>query len=147
MVTDIVHPDQLHILGVRIDQKRILVDHVQMPFRCSRIFREGEDVRIFLDKVIEDVPFAVDLGGALVDVVERPYVVEATGVVLVVVCQQDGIKMAEIVRKHLHPEIRPGVHEDVQPFIFNEHRGADTLVLCVRRFAHVALAADDRNSL
>ena len=121
MVADIVHPDQLHVLRVRVDQKRILVDHVEMPFGRSGVFREGEDVGIFLDQLVEDVPLAVDLGGALVDVVERAHVIKTSSVVLVVVCQQDGVKVAEIVGEHLHPEVRPGVHEDAKPLIFNKH--------------------------
>lgn len=132
MVADIVHPDQLHVLCVRIDQKRILVNDMQMPLRGSGVFRESEDVGIFLDKIVEDVPLAIDLGGALVDVVERAHVIKASSVVLVVVCQQDGVKVAEIMGEHLHPEVRPGVHEDAKPLIFNKHGRAEPLVPCVR---------------
>ena len=39
---------------------------MQMPLRGSGVFRESEDVGIFLDKIVEDVPLAIDLGGALV---------------------------------------------------------------------------------
>ena len=132
MVADIVHPDQLHVLRVRVDQKRILVDHVEMPFGRSGVFREGEDVGIFLDQLVEDVPLAIDLGGALVDVVERAHVIKASSVVLVVVGQQDGVKVAQVVGEHLHPEVRPGVHEDAKPLIFNKHGRAESLVPCVR---------------
>ena len=132
MVADIVHPDQLHVLRVRVDQKRILVDHVEMPFGRSGVFREGEDVGIFLDQLVEDVPLAVDFGGALVDVVERAHVIKASSVVLVVVCQQDGVQVAQVVGEHLHPEVRPGVHEDAKPLIFNKHGRAEPLVPCVR---------------
>jgi hypothetical protein len=117
-----MYPYELTVFCVGIYQERFVIDNVQVPFRGARILREPEYVRIFTDQVFLYPVFAIYFRSPPVDVVERTDVVEPSGVVLVVVGQEDGVKMAEIVPKHLHPEIRPCVDQYLQAPVFHIRR-------------------------
>ena len=91
MVTDIVYPDKFLAGNVLPDNERVFIYDMQVPFRSSGVLRELEHIGIFPDQVLKHILFAVDLACASVDVVQRPDVVKATSVVLVVVGEQNGI--------------------------------------------------------
>ena len=146
-VADIVDPDQLFRIVVRLHDERFLSDDVHVPFRGSGILRKGEDIGIFPDQVAQDILFAVDFGRTPVDIVQRTHVVQSAGVVFVIVRQKNGIQMMHFLREHLHPEIRTCVHKDVQPGIFDKRRCPEPLVPGVRRAADRTVASDDRNAL
>ena len=128
MIPHIVHPDEFLVFRIRENEERLLVNHVQMPFWRTGVFRERKHIRIFIYEVAEHIFFAIDFSGAAGDVVQRPYIVQAASVVLVIVSEQYCIQMTQVRAKHLHPEIRPGIHENLQSAIFNECGCSETLV-------------------
>ena len=67
--------------------------------------------------------------------------------VFVVVREEDGVQVADTLRKHLGAEIRAGIHQDVEAVVLHEGRRAEALVPLVGRLAHGALAADDGHAL
>ena len=127
-VADIMHPDQFPRFRFRIEDERPLVDQVDVPFRSAGIFFFGERITVFRLQRPEDFRFAVDFDGASAGVVEGTDIIQPSRMVLMIVSQENGVGVADACPEHLAPEIRSDVDEDAQPAIFDENRGAETLV-------------------
>ena len=146
-VAGVMDPDQFPGLPFGIDDERLLVNQMDMPFRRSGVFLFGKRVAVFAAEGIEHFPFAVDFHAAAVDVIERAHVVQSARMVFVVVGQQDGVQVAEPGPEHLAAEIRSGVDEDLQAAVFHIDRGAQPFVPGIGAAAPLAGAADDRDPL
>jgi len=83
------------------DYERTVIYGVDMPFRRPGILVLREGVAVLDFERVEDPVLALNLNRAPVDVVERTHVIQAPGVVLVVVCQEYGVKMPNSRCKHL----------------------------------------------
>ena len=87
VVADVMDPDELFVGGVFAENEGVFIDDVKHPFRGSGILRELEDVGIFPDQVLKDIPLAIDLSRSAVNIIERPHIIEPACVVFMVVCQ------------------------------------------------------------
>ena len=67
--------------------------------------------------------------------------------VLVLVCQQDGVEMPHARTQHLVTEIGPGIDDDAHAVRFDHRRSAQAVVAPVRRSADLAATPDDGHAL
>ena len=146
-IADVMDPFQVAGVLQGGDAERLLVDDMHVPFGRAGVFVFGEGIRVIVPQRLQHLGLAIDLHGLLVDIVERPHVVQAARMVLVLVRQQDGVQVADPFRKHLHPEVRACVDEHLEPLVLHERRRPEPLVMRILRPAHRALAPDDRNPL
>lgn len=81
------------------------------------------------------------------DIIERSDVVHSGSVVLMLMCEQYGIKALDVLPEHLLPEIRAGVDDDRFPARLYQHRCPKPLVAGIGGTADLALAGNNRNTL
>ena len=142
-----MHPFQDAVISRWVHAERTFVDEVDAPFRRTGVFVLGEGVAVVVAQRIQHKRFAVDVHGLAVHVVEGTHVVDAAGVVLVVMSEQDGVQVADILCKHLGTEVGAGVHQDGEAVHVDECSAAEALVPRVGAAAGRAVAADDGNAL
>ena len=64
-----------------------------------------------------------------------------------VVGEQDGIQMPNVVRQHLRTEIGTCIYQDLQSVMLHQRRRPEPLVPRVSALANGTLAGDDRHPL
>ena len=67
---------------------------MDVPLRSTRVFLLGKCVGIFLPERFFDIGLAIDFCRKPLKVVEGADVVKSSGVVFVIVCQEDSVQMA-----------------------------------------------------
>ena len=105
-----MHPDQFSSV-IGNDSERGVSYQVDAPLRGSGILGIRERISEHDLECIQDLFFAIDVDGLAVDVVEGPDVIQSAGMVHVVVGQEYGIDVGDVLAQHLGAEIRTGVHE------------------------------------
>jgi hypothetical protein len=90
-----------------------------MPFRSSWIFLLGEGISVLHPESVFYIFLAIDFGSSFLEVIECPYVVKASRVVLVVVGEEDGVEMTYVLTQHLLPEVRSCIDEELHAFVFD----------------------------
>ena len=105
-----MHPYQFSSV-IGNDSERGVSYQVYAPLRGSGILGIRERITEHDFQGIQDLFLTIDVDGLAVDVVEGPDVIQSAGMVHVVVGQQDGIDMGDVLAQHLGAEIRTGVHE------------------------------------
>ena len=146
-IPHVVDPYEVARTGIGFHPERAVIDQVHVPLGRSGVFVLGEGVGVLGLDGPERFLFTEDLHGLLVDIIERPHVVQSARMVLVLVRQEDGIQVADPLCEHLHPEIRSCVDEKGHSFVFHEGRRPEPLVPRVRRPAYRTLARDNRHAL
>lgn len=67
----------------------------------------------------------------MLEEIERPYIVKPRNMVLVVMCDEDGVKVLHALAKHLLPEVRTGINAYRSVSAFNQNGSAQTFVAWV----------------
>ena len=147
MIAEARFPDEGALRGVGMDEEGLAPDAVDVPFRSAGVLLLGESVTVFAPERLLDVFLAIDVDGFGFQQVEGARVVQASGVVLVVVGEQDGIQVPDPCAQHLIAEIGAGVHQDRQSAVFHQGGGAQAFVTRVGGAADRAFAADHRYAL
>ena len=99
-----------------------LIAHTPIPEQVSALAAKlcyaKADVNALRERIsehdlecIQDLFFAIDVDGLAVDVVEGPNIIQSAGMVHVVVGQEYGIDVGDVLAQHLGAEIRTGVYE------------------------------------
>ena len=125
----------------------LVVDIVYIPIRSPGIFLFCKGISVFQPERFLYIRFAVYFGRAFFQIVEGSDVIKTSGVVLVIVCQQNSIQMGNIFSEHLLPEVRACVHEQLQTVIIHHNTGSEPFVPMVGTSAYFASAADHRHTL
>ena len=90
------------------------------PLRRPGILRLGESIRVVLPEGILDIFLAVYVDRVSLYEIESSDVIQPSGMVFMIVCQQYGIKMPDSLTEHLVTEIRAGVDQYRQSAVFNQ---------------------------
>ena len=83
----------------------------------------------------------------LVSEIERPDIVHANNVVVVLMSHQNGVERLHACPQHLLPEVGPAIHGDSLALKTHQRRRPKALIAWVGRSAYCATAADDRHAL
>ena len=141
-------PFQPVLDGVGMHQEGMRAVYVvDVELGSALVFDFHERIRVVPFQGVLHVFLAVDVDGMVLDQVERPHVVQASGVVLMVVGQEDGVYVADVLPQHLVAEIRASVHEYGEPAVFHQHGSAQPFVARVRGLADLAVASYHRHAL
>ena len=148
VVAEAVLPGEDVLVGVGMHRERgrRRVDQVHAPLRRAGILLLREGVAVLAAERRLHVGLAENVDGMGLRQVEGADVVQPARMVLMVVRQQDGIQMVHVVQQHLGAEIRPGIHQDGQTAVFDQHGGPQALVARIRRAADLAVAGDHRDA-
>ena len=111
-----------------INAERVLVNQVNVPFWGTWIAVLSEGIRIFLTEGILYVFLTIYLCRGLFKVVEGADIIETSGVVFVIVCQENGVQMSYSCTKHLLTEIRTGINKKSFAAIVHKDAGAQSLI-------------------
>ena len=134
--------------GVGVYGERVFsVNDMHVKFRGALVLYLGKCIRVFALEGVLDVFFAENADRVMVHQIECPYVIQASRVILVIVCQEDGIDMPDSRPEHLIPEVRTCVHENGKSSVLHECRCPQALVPRVLRSASCAVATYHRLSL
>ena len=118
-----------------------------MPLRCAGIFGFCKGIAIFHPERILYIFFAIYLTCASFKVIECADVIQSSCVVLMIVGEQDGIKVGHSLAEHLLSEIRTCIHENAQSLVIHENACAKPLVARVLAAAYITSASYHRHSL
>ena len=132
---------------VRSHRERVVIYRMDMPFRDTGVFLFRKGICVLFPQGFFYVFFTVYLCRKFFQIVERPDIIQASGMVLMVVGQKDGIEMPYPCPQHLVSEIRPGIHKYLQSSVFYECRRPQPLVSPVFRHTYFAAASYHRHSL
>ena len=91
-----------------------------MPLRRPRILGLREGVGIILPECVLDIFLTVYVDWMSLDEVERAYVIQPACMILMVVCQQYGVQVPDILTEHLVAEVRAGVDQYRQAAVFDQ---------------------------
>lgn len=127
--------------------KRFVANRVKFNLRCARVVRLAEGVGVLAADGVGDARLSVERNGAAHYVIEGSYVVDASGVVFVLVGYEHGVNLRKAFAQSRLPQVGPRVDEQVAPFDFNVNRTAQSLVLRVNRLTHRASAPHNRNAV
>ena len=127
--------------------KRFVANRVKFNLRCARIVRLAEGVGVLAADGVGDALLGIERNGAAHYVVKGSYVVDASGVVFVLVGYEHGVNLRKAFVQSRLPQIWPRVDEQMAPFDFNVNRTAQPLVLRVNRLTHCAFAPHNRNAV
>ena len=130
-----------------LDVERQAGDQMDVHLRRPGIGFLLEYVIVFFLERFKHVGFAEDGERTLLQVIERAYVIEAAGMVFMVVGQENGVEMGNLFAQHLLPEIGTGIDQESLSFKAHERRTAQALVPRIRRRTDLAVASDHRNPL
>ena len=130
---DGLHLDALNHEGVGV------VDGCAVEQGYARIRVLGEAVRQPLAQAVDDILTGIDRE-MVVEAIGTE-VVDAADMVVVDVCQQEGIDMVVGGTEHLLAEVGAAVDEDAFAAIAHDGRGAQTIVARISRATYFAIAA------
>ena len=97
----------------------MFIDSMESDFRYAGIgvVREGV-VEIFSYDTLYAF-LSIDVGGSVLKIVECPYVVETSDMVLVGVCEQNGVDSFYVFAEHLLAEVGTGIDDDCRSVVFD----------------------------
>ena len=116
-----------------------VVDSSAVEQGYSGVWILGETIWQSLTKAIDYILTGID-GEMAVETIGTQ-VVDAADVVVMDVCQQQGINMVVGGTEHLLTEVGPAIDEDAFATISDNGRGAQTIVTRVGRATYLAIAA------
>ena len=146
-IAPVMDPFQFSAVAGGCYAEGAFVDPMDMPFRCAGIFLLGKSIGIFSLQGFQHRFFTINLDGVPVGIVECADVIQAARMVFVVVGEQNGVQMPDIVCQHLGAKIRPGIDQDAKPVALDQGRRTEAFVLRIGRAADRTATADDGHPL
>ena len=147
-VPETFFPHKHLFVGVGMDLERCYrIQYVHPPLRRAGILGLGKRIRILFLERIHHVLLAIDIDRMMLKKIKCTDVVQSAGMVLMIVCLQNGIKVSYIAANHLISEVRTGIHKYCKSAIFDKSGRPQTLVSWICRFAHRAVTSYHRHAL
>ena len=120
---------------------------MNMPLRSTWIFLLSKGIAVFHPQRILYIFLAEYFACTSFQIVERADVVKTTCVILMIMGEQDCIKVGNSLSEHLLSEVRTCIYKDPHAAVVHQSAGPQSFVSRVTASAHFTAAADHRHSL
>jgi len=115
------------------------------PLGRSEIAAFGKDVRKLCPDDFHDLPGSVNVYFFIQYVIEGAYIVEPGDMIAMLMGEEYGIQVADLLAQHLDPEIGPAIHHQGHSLRFNENGSPEPLVTGIGRETNRAFTGDHRH--
>jgi len=120
---------------------------VKLHLRDSGVSPSGEDIVKDPPDCSMDTSFGIDIGRSLLYPVKSPDVIKTENMVHMFVGEEDCPEVFYVMGKHLLPEIRTCIDQEIITMKGDQGRSAQPFVTRIIRPAHWTVASDEGDAL